>query len=106
MNHVTGDAPRSQKDIENCDYHRCACRITYRKQWRVNPDVVRSIYERHSRNVECASVCAFDVTVTPVEQLFYSDRYRGDTKQSKPLMSQNLSNEIADSSYESHFGKH
>jgi len=101
MNQIPDDAPRGQKHVKNGDQYHYAGRIAYRKQRRVNPDVVRSIYERDSGNVERSSTWAsYVIIITLGEQPFYSDRYRGDTKQSKPFMQQNLSTKKTDQTYD------
>jgi len=96
MNQITNNAPCSQEHVKNCDQHRYARRIAYRKQRRVNSDVIRSIHERDSGNVERSGTCAFYVIVMLGKQSFYSDYYRGDTKQPKPFMRQNLSTKKTD----------
>jgi len=96
MNQITNNAPCSQEHVKNCDQHRYARRIAYRKQRRVNSDVVRSICKCDRRNIERSRICAFYVIGTLGKQLSYSDCYRGDTKQPKPFMRQNLSTKKTD----------
>jgi len=75
MNQITSNAPHGQEHVKNGNWHNQTPSLAHRKQWRINPDVICSVYKCDNPDIEHSCIYASYVIVTLSEELFYPDYY-------------------------------